>query len=96
MHVKLEVETQPLSNLWAKLKRAAKITLFFAVLIFVSAASSIWMYSWGTNAAITHHRDPSQIQILSVFLGIALFVTGVANFLQVKWAAEQKARWHSN
>ena len=66
MHVKLEVETQPLSNLWVKLRRAFKICLSLAVFIAVNAAGVIFAFTWIPN----HVRNPNDAIVYSWMLAV--------------------------
>ena len=92
MHVKLEVETQPLSNLWIKLRRALKICLSLAILIAVNAAGVIFAFTWIPS----HVRKPDEGVILS--WGISILLTGLIwlSLLNSVLEHRQEARWRSN
>ena len=92
MHVKLEVETQPFSNLWVKLRRALKICLFLAVLIFVNAAGVIFAFAWIPN----HVRNVNDGVVLS--WGLAILLTGLIwlTLLNTVLQHRQEARWRNS
>jgi hypothetical protein len=92
MHVKLEVETQPLSNLWVKLRRALRISFVLAAILAVNAAGVIFAFTWIPN----HVRKADAGGTLS--WGLSIFFTAIIWLALLNSILEhrQEARWRSN
>lgn len=79
MHVKLEVETAPLTHLWVTLKQTAKKILFFGTVGFVNLVVAITVFIYVPDALTKRHHDPAQGIVLAWFLVIAFTLTIWAN-----------------
>ena len=96
MHVKLEVQTQPLGQVLVKLKRKLKIALFFGSVIFVNAVIVVLAFSYLLPYLTTHSRhDPSQAILLvwAMVIAITLSLWGnvISGFMEGRKESRRRA-----
>lgn len=95
MHVKLEVETQPFSNFWIKLRSLFKIAAFWLLVIFVNIAVTISAFAWLPDFLIKRRINPDIANISAYAVSIGFLVFCASTIWTALDHAKQEARWRN-
>jgi hypothetical protein len=74
-----------------KIKRAAKISVVVAGIIFVSLAITPISFPYLSVLATEHHLNPATPELISIGTSAMLMICGIATFFTAPWEIEDEA-----
>ena len=101
MHVKLEVETQPLSNFVVAVRNKLRKLFIWMAVLSVSAAAIYFIHElvfWALTkySAAKHLSGLEDIPPLAWVITILILICSVCGFYSMVSDARQEARWRSS